>query len=120
MTIITYGKTVNNISSSRTRRKLDRKFESVKNELVESRIYKVLGLKPVKLPETPRKAEIISKRKSAPPLNMKPIEDYQNQILTAAERLERRNHRIWYKDTNPLGSKIHAVQKSRGKSIPLI
>lgn len=42
----------------------------------------------------------------------------------AAKELEvevkRSNHRIWYKDTNPLGSKIHAVQKSRGKSIPLI
>ncbi|MCE9950457.1 regulator, partial [Hafnia paralvei] len=40
----------------------------------------------------------------------------------AAKELEvevkRSNHRIWYKDTNPLGSKIHAVQKSRGKSIP--
>lgn len=34
--------------------------------------------------------------------------------------VKRSNHRIWYKDTNPLGSKIHAVQKSRGKSIPLI
>lgn len=42
----------------------------------------------------------------------------------AAKELEvevkRSNHRIWYKDTNPFGSKIHAVQKSRGKSIPLI
>lgn len=42
----------------------------------------------------------------------------------AAKELEvevkRSNHRIWYKDTNPLGSKIHAVQRSRGKSIPLI
>ena len=42
----------------------------------------------------------------------------------AAKELEvevkRSNHRIWYKDTNPLGSKIHTVQKSRGKSIPLI
>ena len=46
------------------------------------------------------------------------------QTPRAAKELEvevkRSNHRIWYKDTNPLGSKIHAVQKSRGKSIPLI
>ncbi|WP_248912542.1 hypothetical protein, partial [Obesumbacterium proteus] len=38
------------------------------------------------------------------------------QTPRAAKELEvevkRSNHRIWYKDTNPLGSKIHAVQKS--------
>lgn len=40
--------------------------------------------------------------------------------LEVEVEVKRSNHRIWYKDTNPLGSKIHAVQKSRGKSIPLI
>ncbi|MEG1124922.1 MAG: antitermination protein, partial [Citrobacter sp.] len=34
--------------------------------------------------------------------------------------VERKNHRTWYKDANPFGNKIHAVQKSRGKSTPLI
>ncbi|EHX6758957.1 antitermination protein [Salmonella enterica] len=38
----------------------------------------------------------------------------------AAEATERKNHRTWYKDVNPFGNKIHAVQKSRGKSTPLI
>lgn len=28
--------------------------------------------------------------------------------------------RTWHKDSNPFGNKIHAVQKSRGKSTPLI
>ncbi|HHT1700983.1 antitermination protein N [Citrobacter freundii] len=49
------------------------------------------------------------------------------QILKAAEfhqanrlKLERRMHLNSQKDSNPFGNKIHAVQKSRGKSTPLI
>ncbi|EBA3555533.1 hypothetical protein AKM70_24040, partial [Salmonella enterica] len=33
--------------------------------------------------------------------------------VTAVKR-----NRIYYRDANPLGNKIHAVQKQRGKSIP--
>ncbi|EAX4260877.1 hypothetical protein A4I25_25335 [Salmonella enterica] len=29
-----------------------------------------------------------------------------------------KKNRIYYRDANPLGNKIHAVQKQRGKSIP--
>ncbi|ECT9338669.1 hypothetical protein CG757_19135, partial [Salmonella enterica subsp. enterica serovar Cotham] len=29
-----------------------------------------------------------------------------------------KQNRIYYRDANPLGNKIHAVQKQRGKSIP--
>ncbi|EAQ8610883.1 hypothetical protein D7J76_26320 [Salmonella enterica] len=29
-----------------------------------------------------------------------------------------KKNRIYYRDVNPLGNKIHAVQKQRGKSIP--
>ncbi|EAA4685914.1 hypothetical protein D6J68_03185 [Salmonella enterica subsp. enterica serovar Hull] len=34
------------------------------------------------------------------------------------EKVERKQNRIYYHDANPLGNKIHAVQKQRGKSIP--
>ncbi|EDU6202599.1 hypothetical protein AVG49_004501 [Salmonella enterica subsp. salamae] len=34
------------------------------------------------------------------------------------EKVERKQNRIYYNDANPLGNKIHAVQKQRGKSIP--
>lgn len=37
-----------------------------------------------------------------------------------ATKEECRNHSFFYKDTNPFGNKIHAKQKMRGKSIPLI
>ena len=43
---------------------------------------------------------------------------YQQQLERSAEALERSKKRIAYKDANPLGNKIHAVQKQRGKSIP--
>lgn len=46
--------------------------------------------------------------------------DYQRQIESRADALERSKKRIAYKDANPLGNKIHAVQKVRGKSIPLV
>ena len=36
----------------------------------------------------------------------------------AQEELPERSNRIYYRDANPLGNKIHAVQKQRGKSIP--
>lgn len=38
----------------------------------------------------------------------------------AQEEIAERKNRIYYKDSNPYGNKIHAVQKSRGKSTPLI
>lgn len=31
-----------------------------------------------------------------------------------------KQNRTYYRDVNPYGNKIHAVQKSRGKSTPLI
>lgn len=34
------------------------------------------------------------------------------------QSVERKQNRIYYRDANPLGNKIHAVQKQRGKSIP--
>ncbi|HCQ8441169.1 TPA: regulator [Klebsiella oxytoca] len=38
----------------------------------------------------------------------------------AQEEIAKRKNRVYYKDSNPYGNKIHAVQKSRGKSTPLI
>ena len=49
-----------------------------------------------------------------------PAAPRQPQEECGATKQERRNHSIFYKDTNPFGNKIHAVQKMRGKSMPLI
>lgn len=54
------------------------------------------------------------------PIDLTVLAEYHEQIESNLQRIERKNHRTWYKDANPFGNKIHAVQKSRGKSTPLI
>lgn len=54
------------------------------------------------------------------PIDLTALAEYREQLETRANAIERKNHRTWYKDSNPFGNKIHAVQKMRGKSIPLI
>lgn len=54
------------------------------------------------------------------PINLTVLAEYHEQIESNLQRIERKNQRTWYKDANPFGNKIHAVQKSRGKSTPLI
>lgn len=46
--------------------------------------------------------------------------EYQRQLESRADALERSQKRIAYKDVNPLGNKIHAVQKMKLSSKPLI
>lgn len=58
--------------------------------------------------------------KAINPIDLTTLAEYHQQIETNLARIERANRRIWYKDANPLGNKIHAVQKNRGKSTPLI
>ncbi|WP_446030547.1 antitermination protein N [Lelliottia amnigena] len=54
------------------------------------------------------------------PIDLTQLAEYRQEMERRAEAVERKNHRTWYKDSNPFGNKIHAVQKSRGKSTPLI
>ncbi|EMO7792427.1 antitermination protein [Citrobacter freundii] len=54
------------------------------------------------------------------PINLSGLAEYRQEMERRAEAVERKNRRTWYKDSNPFGNKIHAVQKSRGKSTPLI
>lgn len=54
------------------------------------------------------------------PIDLTVLAEYRQELENRAEAVERKNHRTWYKDSNPFGNKIHAVQKSRGKSTPLI
>lgn len=80
---ITYGNSVNPVakSNSAIRRKQRRKAEAIKRDLVESVIYKALGLKPEK-----RKVLSLPKRRPASPPNMQPLQDYQQQITKVAEQ----------------------------------
>lgn len=54
------------------------------------------------------------------PIDLTALAEYRQELGRRAEAVERKNRRTWYKDSNPFGNKIHAVQKSRGKSTPLI
>lgn len=57
-------------------------------------------------------------------------EDCSNRVLKATslvavrenpeQEVSIKQNRTYYRDANPFGNKIHAVQKSRGKSTPLI
>lgn len=60
-----------------------------------------------------RKAECMSRVERATSLGS--LRDKPTQ-----EEIAERKNRVYYKDSNPYGNKIHAVQKSRGKSTPLI
>lgn len=54
------------------------------------------------------------------PIDLTALAEYHHQIESNLAKIERKNHSVWYKDANPLGNKIHAVQKQRGKSTPVI
>ena len=54
------------------------------------------------------------------PIDLTALAEYRQEMEKRAEAVERKNHRTWYKDSNTFDNKIHAVQKSRGKSTPLI
>ncbi|MEL0569338.1 antitermination protein N [Citrobacter werkmanii] len=57
------------------------------------------------------------------PPDLSALVEYREELellAEVAEAAERKKQRVWYKDSNPFGNKIHAVQKSRGKSTPLI
>lgn len=60
-----------------------------------------------------RKAECMSRVERATSLGS--LRDKPTQ-----EEIAERKNRIWYKDSNPLGNKIHATQRMKLSSKPLI
>lgn len=112
MATITYGTSVKPVAKSNAaiRRRQRRKEDAIKRDLIGSRVLRAFGLKPEKRP-------VLKRVRPASPPNLKPLMEYRSQIIEAAEKYERRNHRIWYRDPNPLGNKIHAVQKSHQTSL---
>lgn len=120
MAIISYGSTSRPVSNNATRRRERRKIAAIQRDAITSIIDKEFGIEPEKRAKSPRKAEILCKRPVKPLLQYPaPANEYTQQIERNAEKLERKNRRIWYRDANPLGNKIHAVQKMRGKSMPV-
>ena len=89
---ITYGKSVNPVakSNSAIRRKQLRKAAAIERDLIESRIYKALGLKP-------EKRKVLTRIRPTTPPDLKPLQEYQQQIEQAAVDYERSNHLKFYR-----------------------
>ncbi|WP_313048738.1 antitermination protein N [Atlantibacter subterraneus] len=54
------------------------------------------------------------------PIDLTVLAEYREEMEKRAEAVERKNRRTYYRDTNPFGNKIHAVQKMKLSSKPLI
>lgn len=92
MATITYGTSINPIAKSNAaiRRKQRRKADAIQRELIESVVLKALGIKP-------EKRKVLSRSRPTSLPDLTPLQDYQQQIITAAKKHERRNHRIWHR-----------------------
>lgn len=54
------------------------------------------------------------------PIDLSGLAEYREEMEKRAEAVERKNHRLWYKQPGELGVTCSGRQKMKGKSIPLI
>ncbi|EPF1298559.1 antitermination protein N [Klebsiella michiganensis] len=54
------------------------------------------------------------------PINLTVLAEYREQLENRAEAVERKNHKLWYKQPGERGVTCSGRQKMKGKSIPLI
>lgn len=113
----------NGSSSARRRSRL--KAQAVERDLIESQVYRALGMKPEQKEQSVRKAEIICKRQVSGEIQYPaPPTDYQVQIYNAAEHhmaIEIKRCRKFHSEPkSERGVNAIARQKMRGHSIPLI
>ncbi|AUM54063.1 hypothetical protein NUC90_002020 [Salmonella enterica subsp. enterica serovar Montevideo] len=108
MTVITYGKSTF-AGNAKTRRHERRRKLAIERDTICNIIDSIFGCD---VPDGSQ--EVKAKR----------IDRVTKAILLAGTRQKEvevtavKRNRIYYRDANPLGNKIHAVQKQRGKSIP--
>ena len=110
MTVITYGSSVS-AGNAKTRRHERRRKLAIERESIANIIDSVFGCEASDVSqELSRKQHSRVDRATL----LGSLRDRQDDVV------EIKPQRTWYKDSNPFGNKIHAVQKSRGKSTPLI
>ncbi|EDF5932898.1 hypothetical protein B1A44_06095 [Salmonella enterica subsp. enterica serovar Montevideo] len=108
MTVITYGKSTFAGNAKTRRHERSRKL-AIERDTICNIIDSIFGCD---VPDGSQ--EVKAKR----------IDRVTKAILLAGTRQKEvevtavKRNRIYYRDANPLGNKIHAVQKQRGKSIP--
>lgn len=106
MTVITYGTSVK--ENAKARRHARRRAVAMDRERIESIIDTVFGIEPEVVAVEVKHISRIEKAVSSPSLREKRKE--------VAMRISTKYQRV----SNEAGRQIHAVQKVRGKSIPLI
>ncbi|HCL4717273.1 TPA: hypothetical protein N2E18_004009 [Salmonella enterica] len=107
MTVITYGKSTF-AGNAKTRRHERRRKLAIERDTICNIIDSIFGCD---APDASQ--EVKSHRVDRV---TKAVSRAGNKVKQ--EKVERKQSRIYYHDANPLGNKIHAVQKQRGKSIP--
>ncbi|EGD6366227.1 hypothetical protein IAJ99_002094 [Salmonella enterica] len=107
MTVITYGKSTF-AGNAKTRRRERRRKLAMERDTICNIIDSIFGCD---APDASQ--EVKSHRVDRV---TKAVSRAGNKVKQ--EKVERKQNRIYYRDVNQLGNKIHAVQKQRGKSIP--
>lgn len=54
------------------------------------------------------------------PIDLSVLAEYRDEMEKRAEAVERKNHKLWYKQPSERGITCSGRQKMKGKSIPLI
>nr|DAM64813.1 MAG TPA: hypothetical protein [Caudoviricetes sp.] len=54
------------------------------------------------------------------PIDLTVLAEYHEQIENNLARIERKNHKVWYREPGERGITCSGRQKMKGKSIPLI
>ncbi|AZT29217.1 hypothetical protein ELZ69_12890 [Salmonella enterica subsp. enterica serovar Moero] len=108
MTVITYGKSTF-AGNAKTRRHERRRKLAMERDTICNIIDSIFGCDAPDASHEVKAKRIdrVTKAISLAGTRQKEVE------VTAVKR-----NRIYYRGANPLGNKIHAVQKQRGKSIP--
>lgn len=118
MTIITYGSSVK--ETAKTRRHARRRAAAIERDKLENIIDVAFGIETVAAaPIAVRRISRIEKavNVSSYPRQLAKALAYHEPLAMKREEKQRREHE---KISNEAGRQIHAVQKVRGKSIPLI
>ncbi|EED6675165.1 hypothetical protein AAL99_003844 [Salmonella enterica subsp. enterica serovar Mbandaka] len=108
MTVIVYGKSTF-AGNAKTRRHERRRKLAIEHDTICNIIDSIFGCDAPDASHEVKAKRIdrVTKAISLAGTRQKEVE------VTAVKK-----NRIYYRDVNPLGNKIHAVQKQRGKSIP--
>jgi|GEM_PF-569021 len=125
MANIVYGKSLNPVGkdNAKSRRNARRAEEAIKAREIEAILASAFSQEAPQRRVELSRAEIACKRPAADRV-VKAVDtetEYHKQILAGASMyVEHRISTKYQKVSNEAGRQIHAVQKMRGKSIPLI